>query len=87
MLSEQDERGSVVIDFGFGVSLRCWWLFQFRPARGVSGSVVVMLSIHFNVGFTEVVPIVGGERGEGAYNYLSASDTVTARMISRIKMS
>ena len=30
-------------------------------------TVTIMLWVQFNVGFAEVVPTVGGERGEGAY--------------------
>ena len=42
-----------------------------------------MLLILFNVGFTEVVLTVGGERGEGAY--ISPLYTVITRMISALR--
>ena len=36
-------------------------------SRRLQLSSIVLLLIQFNVGFTEVVQTVGGERGEGAY--------------------
>ena len=43
----------------------------------------MLLLIEFNVGFTEVVPTVGGEREEG--DYISNLYTVTTRMISALR--
>ena len=53
---------------------RVIYLLKAQPAETQSGHRnAALLSIQFNVGFTEVVPIVGVERGEGAYIYLTAT--------------
>ena len=49
---------------------------------GVGWSVVVVANL---VGFTKVVPTVGGERGEGRRELMSNRYTVTTRMISALR--
>ena len=48
-----------------------------------NGGAVVVTLVTFNVGFTEVVPTVGGERGER--ELISNRYTVTTRTISALR--